>query len=118
MVNCIPFDLADTSGINKIVEQQVNTLGKKSILPSVLTCCSTILLIPDVSARSKGIQLTITDLSPHSALTRSSPVTSFDDAITLAPLFTNSCTRASPMPEDAPVIQATFPVNSFSFFIL
>jgi short-subunit dehydrogenase len=35
MVNCIPFDLADTSGINKIVEQQVNTLGKIDFLLNI-----------------------------------------------------------------------------------
>jgi short-subunit dehydrogenase len=35
MVNCIPFDLADTSGINKIVEQQVNTFGKIDFLLNI-----------------------------------------------------------------------------------
>jgi short-subunit dehydrogenase len=35
MVKCIPFDLADTSGINKIVEQQVNTLGKIDFLLNI-----------------------------------------------------------------------------------
>ena len=28
MVYCVPFDLSDTSGIDKIVEQQVNAPGK------------------------------------------------------------------------------------------
>jgi dehydrogenase/reductase SDR family protein 7B len=32
MVRCIPFDLADTSGIEKIVEEQINTLGKIDFL--------------------------------------------------------------------------------------
>jgi short-subunit dehydrogenase len=35
MVKCIPFDLADTSGINKIVEQQVNTIGKIDFLLNI-----------------------------------------------------------------------------------
>ena len=35
MVKCIPFDLADTSGIHKIVEQQVNTLGKIDFLLNI-----------------------------------------------------------------------------------
>ena len=28
MVYCVPFDLADTSGIDRIVEQQIKTLGR------------------------------------------------------------------------------------------
>ena len=35
MVHCIPFDLADTSGIDKIVEQQVNALGKIDFLLNI-----------------------------------------------------------------------------------
>jgi short-subunit dehydrogenase len=35
MVHCIPFDLADTSGIDKIVEQQVNLLGRIDFLLNV-----------------------------------------------------------------------------------
>jgi dehydrogenase/reductase SDR family protein 7B len=32
MVHCVPFDLADTSEINKIVEQQISTLGRIDFL--------------------------------------------------------------------------------------
>jgi short-subunit dehydrogenase len=35
MVNCVPFDLADTSGIDKIVEQQVNSLGRIDYLLNI-----------------------------------------------------------------------------------
>ena len=35
MVHCIPFDLADTSGIDKIVEQQVNALGRIDFLLNI-----------------------------------------------------------------------------------
>ncbi len=35
MVHCIPFDLADTSEIDKIVEQQVNTFGKIDFLLNI-----------------------------------------------------------------------------------
>jgi dehydrogenase/reductase SDR family protein 7B len=35
MVHCIPFDLAETSGIDKIVEQQVNAFGKIDFLLNI-----------------------------------------------------------------------------------
>jgi short-subunit dehydrogenase len=35
MVHCIPFDLADTIGIDKIVEQQVNELGRIDFLLNI-----------------------------------------------------------------------------------
>lgn len=35
MVNCIPFDLADTSGIEMIVEQQINTHGRIDFLLNI-----------------------------------------------------------------------------------
>jgi len=35
MVHCIPFDLADTDGIDKIVEQQVNALGRIDFLLNI-----------------------------------------------------------------------------------
>jgi dehydrogenase/reductase SDR family member 7B len=35
MVHCIPFDLAHTDGIDKIVEQQVNTLGRIDFLLNI-----------------------------------------------------------------------------------
>lgn len=35
MVHCIPFDLADTSGIDKIVEQQVRELGRIDFLLNI-----------------------------------------------------------------------------------
>ena len=35
MVHCIPFDLIDTSGIDKIVEQQVNAFGKIDFLLNI-----------------------------------------------------------------------------------
>ena len=35
MVNCVPFDLADTSGIDKVVEQQLNTFGRIDFLLNV-----------------------------------------------------------------------------------
>jgi len=35
MVHCVPFDLTDTSGINKIVEQQINTFGKIDYLLNI-----------------------------------------------------------------------------------
>jgi dehydrogenase/reductase SDR family protein 7B len=35
MVHCVPFDLSDTSGIDKIVEQQINTLGKIDFLLNI-----------------------------------------------------------------------------------
>ena len=35
MVHCVPFDLADTSGIDKIVEQQINTLGRIDYLLNI-----------------------------------------------------------------------------------
>jgi dehydrogenase/reductase SDR family member 7B len=35
MVHCVPFDLSDTSGINEIVEQQINTLGKIDFLLNI-----------------------------------------------------------------------------------
>jgi dehydrogenase/reductase SDR family member 7B len=35
MVHCVPFDLTDTSEINKIVEQQVNRLGRIDFLLNI-----------------------------------------------------------------------------------
>jgi dehydrogenase/reductase SDR family protein 7B len=35
MVHCVPFDLADTAGIDKIVEQQVNSLGRIDFLLNI-----------------------------------------------------------------------------------
>jgi dehydrogenase/reductase SDR family protein 7B len=35
MVHCVPFDLTDTSEINKIVEQQVNSLGRIDFLLNI-----------------------------------------------------------------------------------
>ncbi|MCX6252896.1 MAG: SDR family NAD(P)-dependent oxidoreductase [Bacteroidia bacterium] len=35
MVHCVPFDLADTSGIDKIVEQQINTIGRIDFLLNI-----------------------------------------------------------------------------------
>ena len=35
MVHCVPFDLADTSGIDKIVEQQINALGRIDFLLNI-----------------------------------------------------------------------------------
>ena len=35
MVHCVPFDLADTSGIDKIVEEQINTLGRIDFLLNI-----------------------------------------------------------------------------------
>ena len=35
MVHCVPFDLSETSGINEIVEQQINTLGKIDFLLNI-----------------------------------------------------------------------------------
>jgi short-subunit dehydrogenase len=35
MVRCVPFDLADTSGIDKIVEQQINTSGRIDFLLNI-----------------------------------------------------------------------------------
>jgi dehydrogenase/reductase SDR family protein 7B len=35
MVHCIPFDLADTSGIDKIVEQQVDAFGRIDFLLNI-----------------------------------------------------------------------------------
>src|SRR5450759_2358679 len=35
MVHCVPFDLSDTSGINEIVEQQINTLGRIDFLLNI-----------------------------------------------------------------------------------
>jgi dehydrogenase/reductase SDR family member 7B len=35
VVNCIPFDLADTSGIEKIVEQQINIHGRIDFLLNI-----------------------------------------------------------------------------------
>jgi len=35
MVQCVPFDLADTSGIDNIVEQQINTTGKIDYLINI-----------------------------------------------------------------------------------
>jgi dehydrogenase/reductase SDR family member 7B len=35
MVHCVPFDLADTSGIDKIVKQQIKTLGKIDFLLNI-----------------------------------------------------------------------------------
>jgi dehydrogenase/reductase SDR family member 7B len=35
VVHCIPFDLADTSGVDKIVEQQVNTFGRIDFLLNI-----------------------------------------------------------------------------------
>lgn len=35
MVHCIPFDLSDTSGIDKIVEQQVNAFGRIDFLLNI-----------------------------------------------------------------------------------
>ncbi len=43
--------------------------------------------IPEVSARSKGTMRISADLSPQSALTLSSPLTSFEDMIREAPFF-------------------------------
>jgi dehydrogenase/reductase SDR family member 7B len=35
MVHCVPFDLEDTSGITKIVEQQINTIGRIDFLLNI-----------------------------------------------------------------------------------
>ena len=35
MVHCIPFDLSETSGIDKTVEQQINTLGRIDFLLNI-----------------------------------------------------------------------------------
>ena len=35
MVLCVPFDLADTSGIDKIVEQQINKIGRIDYLLNI-----------------------------------------------------------------------------------
>lgn len=35
MVHCIPFDLADTSGVDKIAEQQVNAFGRIDFLLNI-----------------------------------------------------------------------------------
>jgi dehydrogenase/reductase SDR family member 7B len=35
MVHCVPFDLADTSGIDKIVEQQINKLKRIDFLLNI-----------------------------------------------------------------------------------
>src|SRR5665647_2513510 len=35
MVYCVPFDLSDTSGIDKVVELQVNTLGRIDYLLNI-----------------------------------------------------------------------------------
>lgn len=35
MVHCVPFDLADTSGIEKIVEQQISALGRMDFLLNI-----------------------------------------------------------------------------------
>jgi len=35
MVLCVPFDLADTSGIDKIVEQQINKIGRIDFLLNI-----------------------------------------------------------------------------------
>jgi short-subunit dehydrogenase len=35
MVNCVPFDLSDTSGIEQIVEQQLNTFGRIDFLLNI-----------------------------------------------------------------------------------
>jgi len=35
MVHCVPFDLSDTSGIDKIVEQQINTLERIDFLLNI-----------------------------------------------------------------------------------
>jgi dehydrogenase/reductase SDR family protein 7B len=35
MVHCVPFDLSDTSGIDIIVDQQINTLGKIDFLLNI-----------------------------------------------------------------------------------
>jgi dehydrogenase/reductase SDR family member 7B len=35
MVHCVPFDLMDMSGIEKIVEQQINTLGRIDFLLNI-----------------------------------------------------------------------------------
>jgi len=35
MVHCVPFDLSDMSGIEKIVEQQINTLGRIDFLLNI-----------------------------------------------------------------------------------
>jgi dehydrogenase/reductase SDR family member 7B len=35
MIHCVPFDLSDTSGIEKIVEQQINAFGKIDILLNI-----------------------------------------------------------------------------------
>jgi dehydrogenase/reductase SDR family member 7B len=35
MVNCVPFDLSDTSEINKIVDAQINTFGKIDYLLNI-----------------------------------------------------------------------------------
>ena len=35
MVRCVPFDLSDTGGIDKIVEQQINAVGKIDFLVNI-----------------------------------------------------------------------------------
>ena len=35
MVHCVPFDLSEMSGIEKIVEQQINTLGRIDFLLNI-----------------------------------------------------------------------------------
>jgi short-subunit dehydrogenase len=35
VVHCVPFDLSDTSGIDKIVEQQINTAGRIDFLLNI-----------------------------------------------------------------------------------
>jgi short-subunit dehydrogenase len=35
MVHCLPFDLSDTSGIEKLVEQQINTFGRIDFLLNI-----------------------------------------------------------------------------------